>query len=235
MANLISLNTVRTNGLSLVETVNATERKADNGGAFDAIRADAIRNIASADEGTANAIVPNVLAWGASRAILQFALDYKADKLDKADKLAIGAKDLPANSPAKRRLSQYHSRFRRIAEEYDTIPQSERDEMLAGKRSFLTVYDGIVKREKAADKAKAEAEAAAAAEAAIAAAKAEGAAEAAAAVETGETLEAVFGKALAMLQTVSMTERLSVFDTIGAMVELANAALEAEPAERAAA
>ena len=227
MANLISLNTVRSNGLALVESVNATERKADNGEAFNAIRADAIRNIANADEGTANAIVPNVLAWGASRAILQFALDYDAAKLDKADKLAIGAKDLPSNSPAKRRLSQYHSRFRRIAEDYDTIPQSERDELLSGKRSFLTVYDGIMKREKAAEKAKADAEAAKAAEAAIESAKAEAVAEAVAESDT-LTLSAILAMATARFAVAEAAERAEAELALVALVEAFNAEAEAD-------
>ena len=232
---LASLNTLRSNGTALIETVAGTAHTADNGEAFGTVRTTAIGNIATALESAENATVPNIMAYGASRAVLQFALNYDAAKLDKADKAAIGWKDLPSKSPAKRRLSQYHSRFRRIAEEWGDIPESERNELLAGKRSFLSVYDGIIKRERDAKKAEAEAEAKAEAEAAIETAKAEGKAEAEAEGTASPAMSLVdyLKAAKDAYATASADEQAEAFDLVAELVDMANASLAPAEAEAA--
>ena len=236
MTTLASLNTLRTNGSDLTAQAASLSHDKGNGEAFGNIRTTAIGNIATALESAENATVPNIMAYGAARAVLQFALNHDAGSLDKADKVAIGWKDLAAASPAKRRLSQYHSRFRRIAEEYDAIPESERNELLAGKRSFLSVYDGIVKREKAAKAAEAEAEAKAEAEAAIETAKAEGKAEAEAegtapAPAPAMSLVDYLKAAKDAYATASAEEQAEAFDLVSELVDMANASLA--PAETA--
>lgn len=91
--------------------------------------------------------------YGQRRAVLQFNRNVAAASLDKSDKEAIGFKDLAANSAAKRRLSQWHSRFRTIAEAWDSMSETDKADLLQGRASFLSVYDRLKKAEKEAAKA----------------------------------------------------------------------------------
>lgn len=103
-------------------------------------------------------------AYGQRRAVLQFNRNVAAGSLDAADKAAIGYKDLAANSAAKRRLSQWHSRFRLIAERWDAMSETDKADLLQGRASFLSLYDKMQKADrdakKEADKAATEAAAA---------------------------------------------------------------------------
>lgn len=223
MANLPSLNTLRAAGATLATEAEGLAHSADNGQRFAAIQSEAIGNIGAILESGDNAIQTSVMAYGASRAVLQFALNYDAAALDKADKVAIGWKDLGSKSSAKRKLSQYHSRFRKIAEEWDSVPESERNELLAGKRSFLSVYDGIVKREREAAKAEADKATEAEAEAAIENAKAEGKAEAEAEATEGMSVAAALRHAIAGYGKLEGEAKAEAFDLIAELVDIANA------------
>jgi hypothetical protein len=107
-----------------------------------------------------NAVSGYAKAYGQARAVLQFARSFDGDGISANDKRAIGFDELPSNSSAKRRLSQWHSRFRLIAERRtrpaDAASDDKRyvsDEQLAGLYggavSFLTVYDNLVAADRA--------------------------------------------------------------------------------------
>lgn len=144
----------------------------------------AVKEMAVCLSNADNAVAGYAKAYGQNRAVLQFARNFDAASLDASDKRAIGFDELPSTASAKRKLSQWHSRFRLIAERRvrpaDAAADDGRyltDAQLAGLYdgtvSFLTVYDNLVaadrkaKADKAkADKAKADAETVAATEAA---------------------------------------------------------------------
>jgi hypothetical protein len=107
-----------------------------------------------------------------ARAILQFIRNHDAASLDGADKAAIDFDNLPGSARSKRQLSKWHSDFRFIAERWQRpvtaddsfvcVSDEQRDGIIAGTISFLTVADNLRKQ---MAKAKAEATKAAKAEA----------------------------------------------------------------------
>jgi hypothetical protein len=103
-------------------------------------------------------------AYGQRRAILQMVRKVDAGSLDAADKAAIGFDNLPGSARSKRQLSKWHSDFRLIAERWvapitadDTfiaLTEEQRNLILSGEGSFLSVADNV---RKALAKAKADA------------------------------------------------------------------------------
>lgn len=218
--------------MNVIETLEAIRNASGDATAMEAQQREAIQAIAKTLNNTDKRVAGYEKAYCASRAALQFVIrgdGHSHGELNKRDKASMGWKDLPAACSAKRKASQLFSAFAFVEEHWSDLPESERNELLAGQVSIFTARDRIRRREKQAE---ADAKAKAEAEATVAEAKAEGKAEAEANAMQ-RRLSDIIAEAKARFAEADAEERANAETALIELVELFNSEADADAKDMA--